>query len=150
MHQLSAVVCLRLEHSVICQTFAPAWRQWRSCNRSRPPAFITSFADPAVDALRSALHDCLTDEPSQPTGLTTPVLQECFHGNRLRSCEKKQETEGKRQTDVHLQHCGFLTFPSSPGDSVALHLLHVKKTPKKHNCASGCETCSQLNAGQRL
>lgn len=111
MHRFSDVVCLRLEHSVICQTFAPAWRRWRSCYRSRPPAFITSFAAPAVNALQSALHDRLTDEPSQPTGLTTPALQECFHGNRLRSCEKKQETERERQTDVNLQHGAFPTSP---------------------------------------
>lgn len=124
MHQFFDVVCLRLEHSAICQTFAPARR---SCYRSRPPAFITSFADPAVNAL---LHDRLTDEPSQPTGLTTPVLQECFHGNRLRSREEKQETERERQTDVNPQHGVFPTYPPSPDYPVAPHLVHAKKFKK--------------------
>lgn len=107
---MAAMFCLFPENNMICQTHAPACRCWKSCSALRPPALITSFAEPAPNAFESAPHDCLTDEASQPTGLTTPVLRECFHGNRLRSCEEKQKTERERQTGAKRQRRGCSHF----------------------------------------
>lgn len=127
---------------MIFQTLTWVCRCWKSCSRSQPPALTTSFAKPAPNAFESALHNCLTDEASQVTGLTTLVLRECFHGNRLRSCEEKKKTERERQTEANLQHHVFLTFPSCPGYFVAVHLLHVKK--HKASLACGFATWRQF------
>lgn len=35
------------------------------------------------DSIRFRLQDCLQDELSQLTGLTTQALQVCFHGNQV-------------------------------------------------------------------
>lgn len=135
---------LQLSPQIWC-VFTDAWqtiwsfrpsREFADVGKSRfrsvPPAWRSPFAKPLAQCVQNQpLHDCLTDEASQVTGLTTLVLQECFHGNRFRSCEEKQKTERERERErdieANLQHHVFLTFPSGPGHFVAVHLLHVKK-----------------------